>query len=149
MIDRIVSFLVCLAATVVPIHAVAFFQMREIQLIAAILVVALTVLYDAIVGLFLGLTLIILYYRLHWRYITIRGSWDDQSVRMGGPMVSLVRQYITPEHLKDAQTNVVDERDNSVEIVGVQGVYGEDVYGAQGMYMPMPALTKEIGSPVA
>ncbi len=148
LLDRIVSLCVLMASLVVPIDAVAFFQKREFQLIAAVLVVAITVFYDAISGLLLGLTLIVIYYRLHWKYLTFYKDTGDAATRMGGPMVSLVRQYISPEHLDSAQNNIVSDKDARVEMVGIQGVYGEDVYGAQGMYNGMPGLERAVGSPV-
>jgi len=41
--------------------------------------------------------------------------------------------YITPENLREAQSNMVNETAYKTEYKGIQGVYGEDVYGAQGL----------------
>jgi hypothetical protein len=146
MLDRIVSLLVLVAAAIVPVDVISFFQLREIQFVAAVLIVVITVLYDYLSGLILGLTLIVIYYRLHHKYLTyVR---NDTSVRLGGPMVSLVREYITPQHLEDAQNNIINDVDARQEMVGIRGVYGEDVYGAQGMFKTLPGMVKEAGAPL-
>ena len=56
------------------------------------------------------------------------------------PMNSLVtNEYITEQHLKDAQNNVVN---NSNEYIGIKGVYGEPVYSSQGIDKIMPGFDK-------
>jgi hypothetical protein len=56
------------------------------------------------------------------------------------PMKSLVKQYITPENLKDAQDNTFNATNVNVGMKGVKGVYGEEVYGAQGLDKIMPGF---------
>ena len=57
------------------------------------------------------------------------------------PMNSLVTtNYITEKHLKDAQNNIVNERNYTNEYIGVRGVYGEQVYSSQGTDKIMPGI---------
>jgi hypothetical protein len=156
MIDRIAATLGLLGAMVVPTDVVSFFQLREVQFIAAVLVVIITILYDYLSGLILGLALVVIYYRLHMRYMKEYGSvtglpkhkvedvaLDNEDVRKGGPMVSLFKDYITPANLSNAQNNVFSDDNSTKELLGIKGVFGEDVYGAQGMYPGMPGLDKK------
>ncbi len=160
MIDRIAAVLGLLGAMVVPTDVVAVFQLREVQFVSAVLVVIVTILYDYLSGLILGLALVVIYYRLHMRYMTEyaratglpKASIDDvpldnRDVRKAGPMAPLFKEYITPAHLVNAQNNVFSAENSSKELLGVKGVFGEDVYGAQGMYPGMPGLDKnEVGT---
>lgn len=156
MIDRIAALLALLGAMVVPTDVIAMFQLREIQFVSAVLVVIVTVLYDYLSGLILGLTLVVIYYRLHMRYMTEYDTGksgpkhkiedvplDNQDVRKAGPMVSLFKDYITPANLANAQNNVFSTENATKELLGIKGVFGEDVYGAQGMYPGMPGLDKK------
>jgi hypothetical protein len=113
-------------------------------------------LYDYLSGLILGLALVVIYYRLHMRYMKEYASvtnlpkhkiedvpLDNQDVRKSGPMVSLFKDYITPANLANAQNNVFSADNSTKELLGIKGVFGEDVYGAQGMYPGMPGLDKK------
>jgi hypothetical protein len=128
--DRIFALVVLIATTVVPIQALSVVVVPEVQLILGTLVVLYLLLRDPIAGLLLGLALLLAYFRVFRAKYGV--AWNPLR-STNYPMSSLVTDYITPEHLHDAQSNVVDERDYAVEIKGVKGVYGEDVYGAQGL----------------
>lgn len=142
MLDRIIAMLVIVAAAVVPEVALEFLHSRVVEFIAAFIVVAIMIIYDVYTGLLLGLALMIAYFRLNTQMILSWGSlWSG--ARNGGPMANLVQDYITPEHLHDAQSNVFDVNDYDIEMKGIDGVYGEPVYGAQGLDASMPGYTKE------
>lgn len=143
MIDRILALLVVIAAAVIPEATFEFLQSRVAQFIAAFFVVAIMIVYDVYTGLLLGLALVVIYFRLNTQDILSWGSLWGGEKRNGGPMMNLVQDYITPEHLHNAQTNVVDMNDYKVEMKGIKGVYGEPVYGAQGLDDAMPGFTKE------
>ena len=136
MIDRIAATLGLLGAMVVPTDVVSFFQLREVQFIAAVLVVIITILYDYLSGLILGVTGLP-------KHKVEDVALDNEDVRKGGPMVSLFKDYITPANLSNAQNNVFSDDNSTKELLGIKGVFGEDVYGAQGMYPGMPGLDKK------
>lgn len=142
MLDRIIALLVVIAAAVVPLDALKFASSQVMQLVLACVVVLWMIFMDVYAGVLLGLALLVTYFRIHSQHILSWG-WGGSS-RTSGPMASLVQDYITPENLHDAQNNVVDVGDYGVEIKGIDGVYGEPVYGAQGMDKVMPGYTKDM-----
>lgn len=136
--DQIFALIVLIAATLLPEEMLSFVVIPEVQLILGTLVVLYIVLRDPVAGLLLGVGLLIAYFRVFSKKF---GFSLKQLFNRGGntyPMSSLVTDYITPQHLKDAQNNVVDTDNFSKELKGIQGVYGEDVYGAQGLDQKMP-----------
>lgn len=143
MLDRIIALLVIVAAAVVPESALEFLNSRVVQFIAAFVVVATIIVYDVYAGILLGVALMVAYFRLHSQMILTWDFWRS-GARNGGPMANLVQDYITPEHLESAQSNVFDPSDYGIEMKGIDGVYGEPVYGAQGMDGVMPGYTKEM-----
>lgn len=143
MLERIVALIVVIAASVLPEPTFAFLQNRVAQFIAGVFAITVMIIYDVYAGFLLGLALLIVYFRLTTQDILSWGSLWGDSKRTGGPMMNLVQEYITPEHLHSAQNNVFDINDFNVEIKGIDGVYGEPVYGAQGLDATMPGFTKE------
>lgn len=145
MLDRIIALLVVIAAAVVPLDALKFVESKVMQLVLACVAVLYMIFMDVYAGLFLGVAVLIAYFRVHSQHILSWGwgSWGRSVDRNGGPMASLVQEYITPEHLHDAQSNVVSDGDYGIEMKGIDGVYGEPVYGAQGMDKVMPGFVKE------
>lgn len=100
----------------------------EVQLVLASVVVMALLFVDVLVGLALGMAILLCYARSSQMYL-LPPVMTDREGGLGGVLM----QYITPKHLKDAQNNVVDDRNYSRDMVGVEGVYGERVYGAQGI----------------
>lgn len=142
MLNRIIALLVVIAAALVPEDSLEFLQSRVVEFVAAFVVVATIIVYDMYTGLLLGVALMVAYFRLHSQMILSWGFWRKEN-RNGGPMANLVQDYITPEHLESAQSNVFDPADYSIELKGIDGVYGEPVYGAQGLDPEMPGYTKD------
>lgn len=144
MLDRIIALLLVIGATVTPVGNFSeILESRVVQFVMAVIVVLITIIHDVYTGLLLGLALIILYFRMHSRLIANWGDIPNLDSRKGGPMAGLVQEYITPEHLQSAQSNVFEMNDYDVEMKGIKGVYGEPVYGAQGIDATMPGYTKE------
>lgn len=144
MLDRILALLVVIAAAVVPLDALKIVNSKVAQLILASVVVLWMIFVDLYAGLLLGVALLVAYFRNNSQHILTWGGWGFGGNRNGGPIASLIQDYITPEHLRDAQTNVVDISDYNTEMKGIVGVYGESVYGAQGMDDTMPGFTKDM-----
>jgi Mg2+/Co2+ transporter CorB len=140
MLDRVIALLVVIVAAVVPFDVLAFIKSEVVQFVLACIVVLWMIFMDVYAGLLLGVALLIAYFRMNSQHIL---SWSWNWGRNKGPMATLVQDYITPENLHDAQNNVVSISDYSTEMKGIDGVYGEPVYGAQGMDKVMPGWTKE------
>lgn len=133
--DRVFAVILLLLASLVPSKALFLVTVAEVQLILGTLVVLYLLLRDPMAGLLMGLALLMAYLRAYRAKYGI--TWNPFQ-KDTYPMASLVSDYITPQHLKDAQSNVVDEASYSTELKGIQGVYGEEVYGAQGLDAAMP-----------
>jgi hypothetical protein len=142
MLVQVLSLIVLLLFTIAPLSIFEMFLQPELQLIVATIVVATIVLYDAYTGFILSLAAIVLYFRLYGGNLTPFDDMDDDAARKKGPMANLVTKYITPQHLQAAQSNDVQGERTDSEIVGIQGVYGEPVYGAQGLDKGMPGFEK-------
>ena len=148
MLVRIFAFISIILSLIVNPKALLFIITPEIQIILGTLVVAVIAFGDAITGFFLGIAILLFYLRVYSvKYgislfpfnITLNKNNDKY------PMSNLVSRYVTPENLNDAQNNIVDKP--SSEIKGFRGIYGERVYGAQGLDKNMPGFTNEF-SPV-
>jgi membrane protein implicated in regulation of membrane protease activity len=139
MLFRLIALALLLVLTLTPTRYLNVFKRPDIQFVAATFTVLVLVVYDVYAGLVLSLGLVVLYFRLYRQDVAFL---DTQDVRSKGPMANLVGKYLTPEHLQRAQDNVVDKADFDTEIVGIKGVYGEPVYGAQGLDNSMPGLEK-------
>lgn len=141
MIHRVSALVVLLVAALLPVSWFSWIQRPEVQLILATIAVGLMVVVDIYTGLLLTAALLILYFRYYTHAIGpwVRDDLPNMTLRTGGPMQNLVTKYITPEHLHDAQSNMVSDE---TEVKGIQGVYGEPVYGAQGLDHVMPGLQK-------
>lgn len=135
--DRIFAVILLLVATLVPSRALQIVTVAEVQLVLGTFVVLFLLLRDPLAGLIMGGALLITYFRAYRAKYGITWTPFQKDTY---PMSSLVSDYITPEHLKSAQNNVVDESNFAVELKGIQGVYGEPVYGAQGLDNTMPGF---------
>lgn len=135
---RLLSLVLLITLSLAPISIFEIMKRPDIQLVAATLIVAILVIYDIYSGFILAFAIIILYLRLYGNGFAFIN--DDRDIRKKGPMANLVTKYITPQHLKDAQTNSVEGPGVDTEIIGIKGVYGEPVYGAQGLDKMMPGF---------
>lgn len=135
LVFRVLAISFLLVAGLVKVTWAEFMVNKEAQLVATTVAVAMILLGDAIAGLAMGLGVLLLYFRIYREMLGFPG--------IGGAPGSIDRSlvgtdYVTPEDLKRAQDNVVDETNFATEMKGVRGVYGEPVYGAQGMDRTMP-----------
>ena len=96
----------------------------ESQMVIATIIIAIILFLDPISGVMLGTAALIFYYRYHSLLVT------DNSGKVLDLNKPMVTRYITEENLRDAQNNLVAA--DVPDYVGIEGVYGEPVYGAQG-----------------
>lgn len=127
------------AATVILLIAIMldadhfkFMVYPEIQAIAGVLVVAVLLFDNVVSGLVLGISVLIMYARVYSNQYGI--NWGNQLTgkKMNSALSSAVKKYITPQDLEDAQNNIVSKKAYETPVIGMSGVYGETVYGAQG-----------------
>ena len=109
---------------------------RNYQIVAGLFVVASILFIDAIFGALLGLAVLIWFSKMNYRRL-VSSTLSSVAVTKNRPL-----DYGTSQNLVDAQTNVVDERMMSTEMVGFDGIYGEQVIGAQGLDKTMPGFDK-------
>jgi len=138
-----VAIIFILAVMLVPITFLKPLKDNLFQLGLAVLIVGLVV-YDPFLGLLVGIGAIVGYARIH---AAILGP--IVGLRPGS--TELITPYVTSQNLKDAQNNVVSEKEYEVPIKGIKGVYGEPVYSAQGTEQNkdiLPGRMKEVGAPI-
>jgi hypothetical protein len=150
MYDRVIALALLIVATIIPINFAEIVVRSEVQLLLGTVIVLYIVLKDAIAGFLFGLSLFVLYFRVYgdkfgltWKQVLGRNSeWKSNDLA--------TYPYITPTHLEAAQSNVVNEASFNAEVKGVKGVYGEDVYSAQGTDKLMPGYeASTLGEPVS
>jgi hypothetical protein len=121
-----------------------------------IAIVAVIMFVDSITGLIFGLTLLLVYLRVYAKIYNIKldSLIDIQNLLLNEsdipknnsknyPNESLVgNNYITPKNLEDAQNNVVDK--SAKDYVGINGIYNQGVFSAQGMDKDFPGYTDDL-----
>jgi hypothetical protein len=144
MLPKIVASIVLLVSLLIDVKYVEAIIQPDIQLLLGTIIVAIIVFFDALTGLILGISVLILYLRVYSKKynIHIREIITGKQTK-NYPYNSLVTAYVTPDNLKDAQTNVISDETYWTEIKGFSGPYNEPVYGAQGIDNTMPGF----GSP--
>jgi len=143
MVLRLVALFLIILVSLINVSYLKFISTIEWQIILGTIIIALILFGDAITGLLFGLLFLITYLRYYMVKFNIN-FWETKYNKY--PMKSLVTtDYITEQNLKDAQNNIVNERSYKTAYVGVRGVYGEDVYSAQGTDKTdkiMPGISK-------
>lgn len=141
MIGRIVALMFLVLSSVVALPYVSFIIRPEVQMILGTAITLYIILVDPIGGLLFGLALLVLYLRVYGNKFGL--TWNqvlgfDRSEKQTGKYMN----YITPEHLESAQNNIFSPVDYQGEMKGIKGVYGEEVYGAQGIDKTMPGFER-------
>jgi hypothetical protein len=144
MLPKVLACIVLIVAILIDVKYVDMIIQPDIQLLLGTIIVGIIVFFDAVAGLILGIGLLVLYLRVYSKKYNIHIREIITGKNMHNyPNESLVTAYVTPAHLKDAQTNVVDPEKYWSEVKGFSGPYNEPVYGAQGIDSTMPGF----GSP--
>jgi hypothetical protein len=148
MIARIVALgLIILVSIVNPLY-LNFISKTEWQIGLGTLIIAIIVFGDAITGLLLGVAFLVIYLRYYMKKfgVDLKGLLKKTLNPRDDSLVNK-NEYITPQNLKDAQNNIVSDKDAEIEMKGIKGVYGEPVYGAQGIDKTMPGYDPLVYSP--
>lgn len=133
---RIVALIILIVLSLVDFKFVSFLVKKEWLYILSTLIIIIMLFIDAITGFILTLGLITIILKMY----NLQVPWGYNNNKNDEKMLD----YITPEHLRSAQNNIIiDEENYKKEWKGIQGVYGEDVYGAQGLEI-LPGYSNEI-----
>lgn len=109
---------------------------KEWQYIIAISILITVLFVDVISGFILAIVLATIFVKLYdvrFKKTSTMAAFDES-----------VLDYITPENLREAQSNVINENVFDKEYIGIKGVYGEEVYGAQGLSELKPGYSREL-----
>lgn len=109
---------------------------RNNQIMVGLVVVASILFIDPVFGGLLGLAVFIWFFKMNYRKMVAT------SLSKGHGEKTDVMVYGSTQNLQDVQTNVVDARMMNTEMIGFDGLYGEQVIGAQGMDKTMPGFDK-------
>jgi MFS superfamily sulfate permease-like transporter len=121
---RVLFLVVLIYVAVTEPKQLEFTLAKEWQYIIAVSILITVLFVDVVTGFIFALVLAAVYVKLYnIRLTKSTGTVFDEKAL----------EYITPQNLKDAQSNVVSETAYEKEYVGIKGVYGEAVYGAQGL----------------
>lgn len=132
---RILALGILIVSLIADTDHFKFVMYPDMQLILGSVIVAILVFADVIVGLTLGFALFVLYIRVYADYTGIDVTWNSIFKPFEGKNES---EYITPEHLKDAQNNVINS--DNAPLIGFKDPYGEKVLSAQGMDSEIPGI---------
>jgi len=132
---RILAVAILIVSMVADTTHFKFVMYPDMQLVFGSIIVATIIFADVVVGFTLGLALFVLYIRVYAEYTGVELSWASL---MNGRLTVPKTSYITPQNLKDAQSNVFDERSYTEEIKGPTGPNDSGIYGAQGLNATLP-----------
>lgn len=110
---------------------------RNMQVMVGLFIVASILFIDPIFGGLLGLAVFIWFFKMNYRKM-IAVSLSSKSEMEEKSRL----EYGTAKNLTDVQTNVVDDSMTNTEMLGFDGIYGEQVIGAQGLDKTMPGYDK-------
>jgi MFS superfamily sulfate permease-like transporter len=131
---RTALLLLLIFVAVIDLKYLEFALAKEWQYIIAVSVLFTLLFVDSVTGFIFAVILAILYVRIYdVKIFSTRAKYtvfDEKAL-----------EFITPEHLAAAQSNVVSP---AKEYIGIKGVYGEDVYGAQGLYEVKPGYSSDV-----
>lgn len=134
---RTAFLLLLIFVAVIDLKYLDFALAKEWQYIIAVSVLFTLLFVDSVTGFIFAVILAILYVRIYdVKIFSTRPKYtvfDEKAL-----------EFITPEHLAAAQSNVVSATTYDKEYVGIKGVYGEDVYGAQGLYEVKPGYSSDV-----
>jgi len=122
---RIIGLILLVLSFIVKTSDFVLITKPNVQLILGLSVVAIILFFDAIFGLILGLSILIMFMRVNTYILGIDINYKFKSNSKKTP-------YVTAKNLEDAQTNVYS---NSKDIIGVVDPItnsAKDVWGAQG-----------------
>jgi len=133
---RVLALIVLITISVLDFKFLSFVLKKEWMYLISTLIVLVMIFVDTITGFILALAIITLIIKMY----NVRIPWGYTQKNKNEKTMD----YITPEHLRSAQDNVIiAEEQYNKEWHGIQGVHGEQVYGAQGLEI-LPGFSTEV-----
>jgi len=130
---RSISLVFLIASALVELEPGSKLLNKESLFVISNAIVLILIFVDAITAFILALAVITLIVKLY----SVKLPWSYDIDKNNS--VKLV-DYITPENLENAQSNrVINKGSYDKGYKGIEGVYGEDVYDAQGLEI-LPGL---------
>lgn len=124
---RSISLLFLIASALVELEPGSKLLNKETLFVISNAIVLILIFVDAITAFILALAVITLIVKMY----SVKLPWSYEIDKNNS--VKLV-DYITPENLENAQSNlVISKVSYDKGYKGIEGVYGEDVYDAQGL----------------
>jgi MFS superfamily sulfate permease-like transporter len=122
---RILAVILLIVVGLVDPMKLQFSLAKEWQYIIAVAILFTLIFIDSVLAFIFALILVTMYIKIYDVRIPRLIQKDVYNEDL--------LDFITPENLREAQNNVVDADVYQKEYKGIQGVYGEQVYGAQGI----------------
>jgi hypothetical protein len=147
---RIFTIILLFAIILLPdVNYSKFFKNSTVQLYLAFIVLIILVLFDNIIGFFLGICLLMLYFKLYSKELKNTSSSIDKKLhecpcenkeKIGDfntyiPKTDHINNeiimeknvlipFVSEEHLIAAQNNIIDVNNYNMEVLGIQKGYG-------------------------
>ena len=123
---RALALLVLILVALLDFKFLSVLLKKEWLYVIAVVILFVLLFIDPIAGFIFGLAMVTLVVKMY----NVRLPWGYTSTKKDDDVLN----FVTPEHLRNAQTNIIIEEDAyEKDYKGIEGVYGEDVYGAQGL----------------
>ncbi len=133
---RALAFVLLVIVALVDYKYISFLTRKETLLVLSVFTLTILLFVDAITGFILALSMITIILKMYYTKIPLVSNETVDNE---------VKSFITDTHIENAQSNVVIDEHNEKEYKGIEGVYGEEVYGAQGLEI-LPGYSKVQGS---
>ena len=136
---RVICFLILVIALLLNIVDKRL-KNPNVQIVVAIIIMFIFVFIDPLAGFFLACAIFVIYYKLFVPVKEAQIKKSEEYTGAGYPDdTTTFGSYITKEHLRQAQDNVVSDLND--EIVGFNDEFVNNtdaIYGVQGLSKDMP-----------
>lgn len=123
---RALALLVLILVAILDFKFLSVLLKKEWLYVIAVVILFVLLFVDPIAGFIFGLAMVTLIVKMY----NVRLPWGYTSNKKDDDVLN----FVTPEHLRNAQNNIIISEDAyEKDYKGIEGVYGEDVYGAQGL----------------
>lgn len=132
---RMLALILLIVVGVAQPKALQFTLQKEWQYIISVAILLTLLFIDSVTGFIFALILVTVYIKIYdvkVPKLIQKNVYSEDAL-----------DFITPTNLREAQSNVVDDASYKTDYKGIKGVYGEQVYGAQGLD---PTLTQGYSS---
>jgi hypothetical protein len=132
---RTIALLLLIIVGISNPNDIVFILRKEWLYIVSISILLTLLFIDSITGFIFAVTLIIIYVKIYEIKIpaNIVKKQEKPIEDSGKYMIDNYDYITTPQNLEDAQNNAINSEESKKDYKGIKGVYGEEVYSAQGL----------------